>query len=90
MLEGRRSEIKSSVFVDASLYCACAWSNYLVGSVTYTDVEVGEICFDDIAEKDFQSFLLGFALNSFGDFGCHSGVEFHGDDFLCFLKDLDC
>lgn len=47
---------------------------YLVWSVGDADVEPGEIHAYYVSEEDVETVCAGVSLDSFCDFGCHSGV----------------
>ena len=44
---------------------------------------------DDVAEDDFELLGEGSALDTLGDFGTHTGIEFDGDDLLGLLEGAD-
>ena len=60
----------------------------LIWSIGQNYIAVRQLHLDDIAEKDFEALLLGFALYPFGDLSRHARVELDSNDFLCFLEDL--
>lgn len=63
---------------------------YLVRSVANADVEVRELSFHDISKNHFQAFLGRSALETLGDFGRHSRIQFHRDSLLGLLQNLRC
>jgi hypothetical protein len=63
----------------------------LIWSIADANIKIGEgRDFDDVAEKNIEPILLGGALDSFGQFGSHTGV--HLDCYALFglLKDACC
>lgn len=58
---------------------------YLVGSITDADIKVWELRLHDISKNDLQAFLVWGRLEALGDFCSHTGIQFHGNAFLCFF-----
>lgn len=65
------------------------WGGYLVWSVGYTDVEIGQLCFDEVADDDVQFPLFRFSLDTFRDFCSHSGIHFYSGNMFCFFENFD-
>ena len=62
---------------------------YLIWGIANANIEIRKICFDHISQNDIQAWLRWCTLNTLGNFRCHSRIQFHSDDLLGFLEDLD-
>lgn len=62
----------------------------LVRCVAYTDVEIGELCLDNISQRNLEPLLLRLALHPFCEFGGHSRIKLDGYDFLRLFQYFHC
>lgn len=63
-------------------------ASYLVRCVADTDIEVWKLRLHHVPEYHIQAFLGWCSLESFGDFGRHSRVQFHRNDLFGLLQYL--
>lgn len=67
----------------------CSRAAYLVRRVAYTDIKVGQLCFDNISKHNFEPVGGWGSLYSFGDFCGHTRIKFDSNDPFCLLENFD-
>lgn len=61
---------------------------YLVRSIANADIKVWQLSLHHITENNLETFLGRSALETLGDFGRHTRIQFHRNNLLRFIQNL--